>query len=162
MNSTQTDPQEATDHAAVLFHPPLLLLPLIIFGFVDTWLLPVPFLPSAWTFPVGAGIVALSWAFFAWAVLTMLRGGASVPTHTGTEAIVEHGPFKISRNPIYVSMVLLLIGIGCWANSVWFLLFAVVHAVALHYGVIVREEQYLERKFGDAYLGYKGRVRRWV
>jgi len=162
MNSTQTEPREPSDRAAVAFHPPLLLLPLIVFGFIGGWLLPAPFLPSAWTFPFGAAIVVLSWAFFAWAVMTMLRGGASIPTTTGTDAIVEHGAFRISRNPIYVSMVLLLIGIGCWANSLWFIAFAVIDAFALNYGVIPAEERYLQDKFGEAYLGYKRRVRRWI
>ena len=162
MTTTQTEPNETDDCAPVAFHPPLLLLPLIVFGFIGSWLLPAPFLPSAWTLPFGAAIVVLSWVFFAWAVMTMLGGGASIPTNTGTDAIVEHGPFRISRNPIYLSMVLLLMGIGCWANSVWFVAFAVIDAVALNYGVIVPEERYLRGKFGDSYESYKRRVRRWL
>lgn len=162
MNTTQIKPKETDDRAAVLFHPPLLLLPLIVFGFIASWLLPAPFLPSAWTIPFGVSIVASSWVFFAWAVATMLRGNASIPTNTGTDAIVEHGPFRITRNPIYLSMVLLLMGIACWANSLWFVAFAVLDALALNYGVIVAEERYLRGKFGDSYESYKRRVRRWI
>jgi protein-S-isoprenylcysteine O-methyltransferase Ste14 len=162
MNRASNQPPAADDRASVAFHPPLLLLPLIVIGFVGDWLLAAPFLNPEWASPIGAAIVAVSWAFFAWAVITMLRGGASIPTNTGTDAIVKHGPFRISRNPIYVSMVLLLIGIGCWANSIWFLVFAAIDAVALNYGVITAEERYLESKFGETYLDYKKRVRRWI
>lgn len=160
MTITQT--KSELDRAAVAFHPPLLLLPSVVFGFICTWLVPAPFLPDSWAIPVGIPIFVFAWAFFAGAVITMLRSGASVPTSEPTDAIVERGLFRVSRNPIYASMVLLLIGIGCWANSLWFLAFAAVDALALNFGVIVPEERYLESKFGEQYLNYKRRVRRWI
>lgn len=162
MTTNRTETSHAPERAAVAFHPPLLLLALIGAGFIGDWLLPVPFLPSSLTVPTGIPVVLVALTFFAWAIVTMLRGGTSVPTNTETNAIVVTGPYRVSRNPIYVSMVLLLIGIGCWANSVWFLAFAVLDAVALHIGVIIPEERYLEDKFGETYLSYKRTVRRWI
>ena len=94
--------------------------------------------------------------------MTFRRGGTSVPTHTPTATIVTTGPYRLSRNPIYVSMILLLIGVGVWTNSGWFWVLAVIAAVLLTYGVIVREERYLARKFGRAFDDYRDRVRRWI
>ena len=76
-----------------------------------------------------------------------------------TNAIVVRGPFRFSRNPIYVSMLFLQLATSIWANSLWFLGLTVVLAVLLWWGVISREERYLERKFGAEYLSYKARVR---
>lgn len=162
MTSDQRDTNERDDHAGVAFHPPLLLLLFIVLGFVGRWLDPARFLPAAWAWPIGILLVVAALVLFGWAVDIMRRGGASVPTNEPTDAIVERGPFTVSRNPIYLSMALLLLGIGFWANSVWFLALAGVAVILLTQGVIVREERYLERKFGETYLAYKRRVRRWI
>ena len=95
------------------------------------------------------------------AVLTLHRGGASIPTGQPTDHIVAGGPYRFSRNPIYLGMVLLQIGIGVWANSLWFIGLAALSVVLLTWGVISREERYLARKFGPQYSTYKDRVRRW-
>ena len=160
--STESGSGQQTDRAAVAFHPPLLLLLLIVGGVIGSWIWPASFLPDSLALGIGLPIVIIALAVFAWAVTTMTRGGASVPTHTPTDAIVGHGPFRFSRNPIYLSMTLLLIGIGFWANSGWFFGFAVVAIVLLSRGVITPEEIYLEEKFGEAYLEYKNSVRRWI
>ena len=76
--------------------------------------------------------------------------------------VFKDGPFQISRNPIYLAMVFLLIGIGLTFNSFWFLYSGVVIAIMLHYGVIIPEENYLEKEFGKDYLEYKKSVRRWL
>ncbi len=88
--------------------------------------------------------------------------GASIPTSKSTDVIVVRGPYRFSRNPIYLAMVFLQLGIGVWANSLWFFVLAVICVPLFAWGVISREERYLERKFGDGYLTYKARVRRWL
>ena len=150
------------DHAGVAFHPPVLLLLALLLGIVMRWLTPLRFLPEEATVPLGPLVVAASFGWFIWAVVTMRRAGASIPTSEPTEAIVVRGPYGWSRNPIYLSMVTLHVGIGIWANSGWFLALAAVSAGLLWWGVIFREERYLEQKFGTAYVEYKVRVRRWV
>ena len=92
----------------------------------------------------------------------MRRAGGSIPTSEPTEAIVVRGPYAWSRNPIYLSMVALQVGVGIWANSAWFFGLATLSAWLLWWGVISREEHYLEGKFGQAYLDYKAQVRRWI
>lgn len=163
MNSTQDSQEpEPPDHAGVAFHPPILLAVMLVAGFLAHWLIPLHFLDPALSTPIGLVITAASFALFVWAVYTMRRGNASIPTGEPTNAIVVRGPFRFSRNPIYLSMVLLQVGIGIWVNSLWFVGLAVIAAVLLWWGVISREERYLERKFGAEYLSYKGRVRRWL
>jgi protein-S-isoprenylcysteine O-methyltransferase Ste14 len=162
MTENHRGASETADRAAVAFHPPLLLMICIVGGFIEEWAIRAPFLPDTLALPIGVPIVVVAFALFGWAVSTMRAGGASIPTNLPTDAIVEKGPFRFSRNPIYLSMGLLLVGIGCWANSLWFLTWAVLDVLLLTVYVIRPEERYLEEKFGEAYLGYKRRVRRWI
>ena len=76
--------------------------------------------------------------------------------------IFKDGPFQFSRNPIYLTMFVLLIGVGLTLNSFWFLYSGLVVAIMIHYGVIIPEENYLEKEFGKDYLEYKKTVRRWL
>jgi len=149
------------DHAGAAFHPPLLLVASLGIGFLLRWLAPLPVLTTA-SVLVGPAIVALSFGIFFWAAGTMLRGHTSIPTNRPTGAIVAGGPFRFSRNPIYLSMILLHIGVGAWTKSLWFFALAAISVALLTWGVISREERYLERKFGAEYLAYKTRVRRWI
>ncbi len=150
------------DSADVAFHPPILLLGLLLAGSVLWRTSALSFLPNPVSDILGPGITGAALLLFAWAVLTMFRAGANIPTHQPTTVIVSHGPFRFSRNPIYVAMLLLIIGIACWLNSVWFLVVAPVFVGLITFGVIVREEQYLSRRFGTAYDDYRARVRRWL
>ena len=158
----KVDHADSTDNAGVAFHPPVLLLLALLLGFVVRWLTPLRFLPGEATVPLGPVVVAASLGWFMWAEVTMRRAGASIPTSEPTEAIAMRGPYSWSRNPIYLSMVALQIGVGLWANSGWFLGLAALSAALLWWGVISREERYLDQKFGTAYLEYKADVRRWI
>ncbi|MCI0400838.1 MAG: isoprenylcysteine carboxylmethyltransferase family protein [Gammaproteobacteria bacterium] len=153
---------ELPDHAGVAFHPPLLLALALVLGFLLRWIAPLTFLPTGLPVVIGAVIVGVSFGFFFWAVYTMVTGGASIPTSTPTDALVMRGPFRFSRNPIYLSMVLLQLGVGIWTNSLWFIVLAAASAVLLWWGVIAREERYLARKFGAEYTSYRAKVRRWL
>jgi protein-S-isoprenylcysteine O-methyltransferase Ste14 len=92
----------------------------------------------------------------------MARAGTSFRTERPTTAIVTAGPFRYSRNPIYVALTLLYLGIGMVLNALWVLLLIVPVIAVMQRGVIAREERYLERKFGDEYRRYQVRVRRWL
>ncbi len=157
----EDDPSSHPDHAEVAFHPPLLLLGAIALGFAARWLALAEFLPKIVALTVGPTLTIAAFGVFLWAALTMHRGGASIPTGLPTDFIVAGGPYRFSRNPIYLGMVLLQVGIGVWANSLWFIGLAAVSVALLTWGVISREERYLARKFGQPYLAYKERVRRW-
>jgi protein-S-isoprenylcysteine O-methyltransferase Ste14 len=91
----------------------------------------------------------------------MRRAGTNVLPSQPTLSIVTDGPFRFTRNPLYVAGSLLYLGLTLIFNSVWPLVLFVPMLVVLDRGVIRREERYLEGKFGDVYLAYKARVRRW-
>jgi len=90
----------------------------------------------------------------------MYRAGVDPNAYTPTGHIVSAGPYAFSRNPIYVSFNLVYVGIALIVNTVWLIIFLPIAIAMLHYGVIAREESYLERVLGDEYLRYKARVRR--
>jgi protein-S-isoprenylcysteine O-methyltransferase Ste14 len=83
------------------------------------------------------------------------------PNHMPSK-LVETGPFKRTRNPLYLGTLLMLIGLGLGANLPWVVIAAVPAMLIIHFGVVIREEAYLEDLFGDKYRAYCGRVRRWV
>jgi protein-S-isoprenylcysteine O-methyltransferase Ste14 len=146
-----------------MVRPPIAWGIAVVVGVVLTWLLPLPFVGA--TPPargLGAIVFILALALFAWAVITMTRAGSNVPTSKPTTTIVDGGPYGLTRNPIYLAMALGLVGLAIGFDSLWFLLTLVPFALVINYGVIVREEAYLERKFGDVYRTYRERVRRWV
>jgi protein-S-isoprenylcysteine O-methyltransferase Ste14 len=157
-------PDEAKhpDHAGVAFRPPLLLLACLGLGFLLRWWIPLSMHAAILPTMIGPAILVLAFAIFFWAVATMRRGHASIPTNKPTDAIVTGGPFRFSRNPIYLSMILLQIGVGAWTESLWFFILAALSVALLRWGVISREERYLVQKFGDEYLSYMSRVRRWI
>ena len=92
----------------------------------------------------------------------MRRAGTNVNPRDPTTAIVVEGPFRFSRNPLYLSLILAYLGITLLVNALWPLLLLPPLLVVLHWGVIAREERYLEAKFGESYRVYKARVRRWL
>jgi protein-S-isoprenylcysteine O-methyltransferase Ste14 len=145
-----------------LVRPPLVYLVSIVIGTMIQRATPLPFLPRTLGAPLGAALVVLALALFAYSVAKFRAAGTPVPARKPTTAIVQTGPYRFSRNPIYLAFSLLQLGIAIWVNSVW-LLVTLAGAVALvHYVVIRREEKYLERRFGDQYLDYKASVRRWL
>jgi protein-S-isoprenylcysteine O-methyltransferase Ste14 len=113
----------------------------VLAGLALNWLMPLPFLPAA--VPVGwLGTIAfaLALALVAWAISTMTRAGSNVPTSLPTTTIVETGPYRFTRNPIYLGMVLGLIGLAIAFNSLWLLMTLLPFALVIRYGVVAREE----------------------
>ncbi|WP_225678364.1 methyltransferase family protein [Bradyrhizobium hereditatis] len=154
---------DTADTANVIVRPPIAWALAVLAGFVLNWLLPLPFLPAAlpagW---LGAIVFALALALVAWAITTMTRAGSNVPTNLPSTTIVDTGPYRFTRNPIYLGMVLGLMGLAIAFNSLWLLMMLVPFALVIRYGVVAREEAYLERKFGDVYRRYCAQVRRWL
>jgi len=145
-----------------LVRPPFVYLGSIALGLVLHLLWPARLVPLSVSTPGGAIVTVLAIALFVSAVRTLRAAGTPIPGNRPTTAIVRTGPYRFSRNPIYLAFSLLQLGISIWVNSVW-LLATLAGAVALIlYVVIRREEQYLERRFGAQYLDYKASVCRWL
>ena len=151
------------DNAQVALRPPLAWGLAVIVGLALNWLLSCPFLPAdlpaGW---LGATVFALALALVAWAIITITGAGSNVPTNLPTTAIVESGPYRFTRNPIYLGMFLGLIGLAIAFDNLWLLMMLVPFALVIRYGVVAREEAYLDHKFGDVYRDYRSRVRRWL
>lgn len=112
--------------------------------------------------PLGWLLVGVGLVLFAWTLATFWRHRTTVNPYVAASHLCTGGPFRISRNPIYLGDWFILAGVAMLLETWWPLLFAPVIWVLLRYGVIRHEEAHLEAKFGDEYLSYKTRVRRWL
>jgi protein-S-isoprenylcysteine O-methyltransferase Ste14 len=155
--------QEAKDVANLgLIRPPLVYLTSLVIGALIQRATPLPFLPRTLAVPLGVSLVGVAIALFLYSAGKFRAAGTPVPARKPTTVIVRTGPYRFSRNPIYLAFSLLQLGIAIWVNSLWLLLTLVGAVALIHYVVIPREEQYLERRFGADYLDYKASVRRWL
>ncbi len=151
------------DAPQVVVHPPVALAVALIACLVLNWLHPLPFMPpSLPRIAIGAALFLLGVLLVAWSGRTFRKAHTQVLTNQPATAIVTAGPYSVSRNPIYIATFLGLVGLAIGFNSLWFLAAMVVMYFVLRFGVIAREEAYLEGKFGAVYLEYKARVRRWL
>ncbi len=154
-----------TETAGVVARPPVLFLVALLLGLALDRLLPLRSGAPEAGLPywIGAGsVMLLGFALAAAGIRDFTRGATPVPTNKPSCTLVTTGLHGRTRNPIYLGMFLLYGGIGLAARSPWILLLTVPLAVTIRYGVVAREEAYLERRFGDAYRAYKARVRRWL
>lgn len=145
-----------------IVRPPLVYLGAIALGLLLHFAWPIRLVSPAVSVPLGGTAVLVAVALFLWAVNTFRTAGTPVPGNRPTTTIVRTGPYRYSRNPIYLSFSLLQLGVAFWVNSLW-LLVTLMPAVALmSFVVIPREEHYLENRFPSGYLPYKASVRRWL
>lgn len=157
--------QQGTEIAGVIARPPLLFLGALVLGLVWDFLLPLPFpVPgSELVHRIGGGaLIVIGLALAVAGIRNFSRAGTPVVGYKPTRALATAGIHGWSRNPIYLGMFLIYGGIGLAAQSPWVLLITVPLAITIRYGVVAREEAYLERRFGDDYRQYKHRVRRWL
>lgn len=165
MSGEPTDRQaDDSETAGVVARPPFLFLGAILLGLVLDRMVPLPFSlpqagPARW---LVAGLLAVGgFAVAATAIRNFSSAATPVQGYKPTRVLVTTGIHGWSRNPIYAGMFMLYLGIGIGASSPWILVLTLPLAVTIRYGVVGREEVYLERRFGSAYRDYKARVRRW-
>lgn len=145
-----------------LVRPPFVYLVAILAGVGLDLVLPLRWLPGHLGASVGIPIVIAALALFVGSTRRFSAAGTPAPGNKPTTAIVQSGPYRFSRNPIYLAFSALVLGIACWLNSLWLLGALAVAVSLMSFVVIPREELYLERKFGAEYLEYKVKVRRWL
>jgi protein-S-isoprenylcysteine O-methyltransferase Ste14 len=150
------------DHADVVGRPPAVALAALAVGVVLHLVVPVEIVPGLATWVLGIPVAIVSLALFLASVREFSRHGTPVRGTEPVITIVATGPYRFSRNPIYLSFVLLHLGIALTANRLWILLMVIPTLLYLSLGVIAREESYLARKFGNEYGGYRNSVRRWL
>jgi protein-S-isoprenylcysteine O-methyltransferase Ste14 len=159
---TATTRQLDADTAGVIAPPPLIYLGALGTGFALDAVVGTGSLPSAIALPAGAASIVAGVGLLGSFVEAFRRARTPIDPYTPSEAIATDGPYKLTRNPAYLGMALTYAGIALVANAPWALVPLPVAIAVIDRGVIVREERYLERRFGEAYLRYKSRVRRWL
>jgi len=145
--------------------PPAIYLAGIAAGLLLQWAWPVRIAPGSTAMLVrGLGVLLLAlWlGLDTWALVTFFRAGLAPNPARPVKALLSHGPYRFTRNPMYLSLALMQIGLALLANSLWMALFCVPALYLVRRLVIDREEEYLARKFPANYQAYKQRVRRWL
>lgn len=154
------------DAAAVRVFPPVVALVTILLGvFLDsTWSPGIELrIPAPLRYWVGGVIAGGAFLLLgAWSVFLMRRSGQSELPWKPTPSILSHGPYRITRNPMYLMLVLMCVGFAVMLANIWILILLPACIFVLQRYAILPEEEYLERKFGETYLAYKRRVRRWI
>lgn len=139
--------------------PPMILAGTLAAALVLEWLVPtrLPLPPL-----LGWATMAAALGLDVWAMATMARARTNILPHRAADQLVTTGPFGLSRNPIYVGNVLLLLGLAVGLGSLWMLAAAAVDALATHRLAVLREERHLAARFGDAWTAYAARTPRWI
>src|SRR5262249_44204151 len=165
-DSTETPASAAgaPDVAGVIALPPFIFLGFLLAAAVLEAVVPLPVL---WAHALarylpGAALAACGFVLIGMGTRRFVAAGTNIPPNQPTTALVVDGIYGRTRNPLYLGATLVYLGLSVAAGSLWAIVLVVPLLWVINVGVIVREERYLERKFGDAYRAYKVRVRRWV
>ena len=150
------------DKPGVVTLPPLIYLAFFALGLVLDQFWPLALLTDVLQYVLGSAAVALSMGMAIWTIRHFRRAGTAFDVRRPTSALITDGPFRFSRNPGYLALTFLYAGLAIVIDNLWVVALLVPTLVVMHYGVITREERYLERKFGEEYLGYRASVRRWL
>ena len=152
----------SSDAPRVKIIPPLVYLAGLVIGFLANIWIPIKVVPSlvAWT---SGGILIFCGAVVTGsAVLKFKDGGTTVRPDRAASTLVIAGPYKITRNPMYLGLAFVYAGIAIAGQSVWALILLAVVLIIVQRGAIEPEEAFLEKRFGADYLSYKEKVRRWI
>lgn len=150
------------DHPNVIALPPLIFLTFILIGAGLHYVWPISILSGSTAKWLGRAIISLSIAVAMLTLREFRRWKTSFRTDRSAIRLIQTGPFGYTRNPFYLAASGGHLGIALYVNSIWLLVVLLPTLVVITKGVIEREERYLERKFGSAYLTYKQSVRRWL
>ena len=153
-----------TDRPNIIAPPPILFAICVIAAAIVDHYRPLPIMNGQRDvrFATASLLSALAVTIAATARREMIAHKEHPNPYKPTNTIVESGPYRFSRNPIYIAFFIVAIAVGFFANSWWIVASIIPIFFLLHFGVILREEQYLSSKFGETYEGYRRRVRRWI
>lgn len=153
------------DYADVVIKPPVLFAGAIALGCLLSWLVPLGpglFSGNARALAAGGALALIGLALLAVSVRQFARAGTSLVPGEPSTVLLDAGPYRFTRNPIYISFVIFYFGLAIMLTSAWMLLLLVPVLIILQRGVVEREETYLQAKFGEAYRKYRARVPRWL
>lgn len=150
------------DNPGVIALPPLIYGGFLAVGLLLDHFIPSPVVASDLRYALAGALIAAGVGVALLGARQLRRAGTNISVHLPATALVTDGIYAVTRNPLYLSLLLAYWGIGIASNGVWMLALSIPLILVIRFGVIAREERYLEGKFGDAYRRYKTRVRRWI
>lgn len=152
------------DNPGVIAPPPLIFIGILLLALAFDWLVSGPGfgLPYMGRMVAGGVLCLGGLALILAAGKRFSDAGTNIQTRKPSTALVTTGIYRYSRNPIYLGMTLIYVGLSLFADSILALAWLPLALIIMYNGVIRREERYLEAKFGEAYRAYRGRVRRWI
>ncbi len=166
---TDTEPREPdagkSEHAGVRLPPPALFLGALVIAIALEWLWPLGWLDGLadpLRYGLGGALVLAGAALMISALVGFRRAGTAIAPWEPATALVSTGLYRFSRNPIYLAMAMIYLGLALLFAASWALVALIPTLAALHVWVIRREEAYLERRFGETYRQYRAQVRRWI
>jgi protein-S-isoprenylcysteine O-methyltransferase Ste14 len=154
--------EQSMDAPDVVTFPPIFFIIFYAIGYVTDLAFPVDLGTPELRYAIGGVLIAISVALAAWAISRFIRSKTHVDVRKPATTLVVGGPYRLSRNPMYLALTLLYAGLAAVFSLPFTLVLLIPCLALLHRGVISREEDYLERKFGDEYRAYRARVRRWL
>ena len=152
----------AKDNPGVIAFPPLIWLICAVISVIARLVFPHRIMTYGVALPVGIVLAVIAPTLALWALFVMKAAGTNVNPSEPALTIVRNGPYRLTRNPMYLALCVLQLGLGFLLNDWIALLLVIPLGLLLHFGVILREERYLEAKFGESYLELKRTVRRWI
>ena len=150
------------DSSGAITQPPLIYAAFLALGLGLDWRWPVPLMAQPAQYASGLLLFVPGLVLVLWAARQFMHAGTSLQVNHPSTTLVVAGPYQYSRNPIYLGLTLAYLGVAAAIDSMWLFLMIAAILPALHYGVIIREETYLERIFGEVYRRYRTEVRRWL
>jgi protein-S-isoprenylcysteine O-methyltransferase Ste14 len=159
---TQNRTAGSPDNPGVVALPPFLYGGAFLVVLLCRAVWPLPIVERGSLLSPGLALAAIAIGIAVWGRRTMVAAGTNVRPTLPATAIVTTGPFRFSRNPLYCALTLLYLGLTAIFNTWWGVIVLAPLLLVMHFGVVVREERYLERKFGETYRQYRGSVRRYL
>jgi protein-S-isoprenylcysteine O-methyltransferase Ste14 len=154
--------ESTTDHPGVIVFPPFLMGGAMVLGALAEWIRPFPILPRIPGRIAGVALIIAGALLARAAKAAMKRVGTNVRPDRPSTALALDGPYRRTRNPIYIAGMTVVLGVACLVNSLWSVLLIIPLALVLHFGVVLREERYLNARFGDSYRALLAGVPRWL
>ncbi len=148
--------------AAVKFPPPLIFLSVIFFSYVLHYFWPIGIADVLFHKYIGIIILGLGISIVIIGKNTFSRAQTNIEPWKPTKKIITTGIYKYSRNPIYLALCVMQVGIGIIVNSLWMIISLAISVALVYHTAIKKEEIYLAAKFGDEYKIFKNKVRRWL
>jgi protein-S-isoprenylcysteine O-methyltransferase Ste14 len=144
--------------------PPVIFFAFLILGYAANRIIPLDFIFSdlALRLLVGLPVLMISGIIAIVATIIMKENKTAINYNNPTTKFLTKGPFGFTRNPLYLSLLLAMCAVAVIANSLWYLIFFVIMFLVFNFGIVAREERYLADSYGDEYIRYKNKVRRWI